>query len=96
MQVVTGRITGAAYIANHLTSCNNCARRNGCGRHVRIPCGQTSSIINQYLIAKTVVPAANQNSAAVGGQNRGPFWGGNVNASVSGIAKSVRLPKVSC
>ena len=60
VQVITGRISGTAHIANYLTSSNHCAGRNGCGRHVRIPCGQTGSIVNQHLITKTVVPATDQ------------------------------------
>ena len=94
VQVITGRISGTAHIANYLTSSNHCAGRNGCGRHVGVARGEPRAIVDQNLVAKAVVPAADQNRTGVGGQNRGPFRGRNVNAPVTGIAESIRFSEL--
>ena len=64
MQVVAGAVAGAAYIPYNLP----CRYRFPCGdgslRHVGVPRGQASAVIQQHLIAVAVVPAADQHRSA--------------------------------
>lgn len=47
--------------------------------------GKAGSIVDQDLIAETVVPAADQHGAAVGGQDRCSARRGNINTLMTGV-----------
>ena len=60
-----------------------------------IPRGKPCAVIQQYLIAVAVVPAADQHRAAVGSQNGCAFRRGNIRAAMPGIAEGVHFPEVA-
>ena len=70
MQVVACAVAGIAYITYNLP----CRYRFTCGdgslRHVGVPRGKSSVVIQQHLIAVAVVPTADQHRAAVGSEDR--------------------------
>ena len=86
MQVVAGAVAGAAYITYNLPCRYRFTCGNGSLRHMGVPRGKSSAVIQQHLIAVAVVPAADQHRAAVGSQDVCALWRGNVSAAMPGIA----------
>ena len=66
MQVVAGAVAGAAYITYNLPCRYRFTCGNGSLRHMGVPRGKSSAVIQQHLIAVAVVPAADQYRTAVG------------------------------
>lgn len=95
MQVVAGAVAGAAHIPNHLPCRYRFPCGNGSLRHMGIPRGQTRAVIQQHLIAIAVIPAADQHSAAVGGEDGCALRRGNVRTAMPGIAEGVHFPEVA-
>lgn len=95
MQVVAGAVAGAAYITYNLPCRYRFTCGNGSLRHMGVPRGKSSAVIQQHLIAVAVVPAADQHSAAVGGEDGCALRRGNVRTAMPGIAKSVHFPEVA-
>ena len=95
MQVVAGAVAGAAHIPNHLPCRYRFTCGNGSLRHMGVPRGKSSAVIQQHLIAVAVVPAADQNSSAVGSQDGCTFRRRNVRAAMPGVAEVVHFPEVA-
>ena len=95
VQMVAGAVARAAYITDHLTSRHGFARRDGCCCHVGIARGQACTVIQQYLIAVAVVPAADQHRAAVGSQDGCAFRRRNVCAAMPGVAEGIHFPEAA-
>ena len=93
--MVAGAVAGAAHIPNHLPCRYRFACGNGSLRHVGVPRGKSSAVVQQHLIAVAVVPAADQHRAAVGSQDRCALRCGNIRAAVPGIAEGVHFPEVA-
>ena len=95
MQMIPGAVAGIANITYNLP----CRYRFPCGngrlRHMGIACGQTRTVVQQNLIAVAVVPAGNDDRAAVGSQDGGALRRGNVRAAMPGIAEGVHFPEVA-
>ena len=66
MQVETCAVAGIAYITYNLPCRYRVTSGNGSLRHMGIPRGQTRAVIQQNLVAIAVVPAGNDDRAAVG------------------------------
>jgi len=56
---------------------------------------QACAVVQQDLVAVTVVPARNDNRTAVGGQNRRTLRRGNICAAMAGVAVSVVVTKIT-
>ena len=95
MQVVAGAVAGIAYITYNLPCRYRFTCGNGSLHHMGIACGQARAVIQQHLIAVAVVPTADQHRAAVGSQDGGTLWCGNVRAAMPGIAEGVHFPEVA-
>ena len=91
----TGAVAGVANIANHLPRRDGFARRNSSGSHVGIPRRQARAVVQQNLVAVAVVPARDNDRAAVGGENRRPLRRGNVRTAMPGITVSVVVTKIA-
>ena len=95
MQVETCAVAGAAYIPNNLPCRYRFTCGNGSLRHMGVPRGQARAVIQQHLIAIAVVPAADQNRAAVGSQDGCAFRRGNIRAAMPSIAEGIHFPEVA-
>ena len=95
MQVEACAVAGIAYITYNLPCRYRFPCGNGSLRHVGVPRGKSSAVIQQHLIAVAVVPAGDNDRAAVGGENRRSLRRGNIRAAMPGIAESVHFPEVA-
>lgn len=60
-----------------------------------IPRRQARAVIQQNLVAIAIVPAGDNDRAAVGGENRRPLRRGNVRTAMPGITVSVIVTKIA-
>ena len=95
MQVETCAVAGIAYITYNLPCRYRFTCGNGSLRHVGIARGKSRTVIQQHLIAIAVVPAADQNRAAVGSQDGCALRCWNIRAAMPGIAEGVHFPEVA-
>ena len=93
--MVACAVAGAAYIPNNLPCRYRFTCGNGSLRHVGIARGKSRTVIQQNLVAVAVVPAGNNDRAAVGGENRRPLRRGNVRTAMPGITVSVVVTKIA-
>ena len=95
MQVETCAVAGITYITYNLPCRYRFTCGNGSLRHVGVPRGKSSAVIQQNLVAVAVVPARDNDRAAVGGENRRPLRRGNVRTAMPGITVSVVVTKIA-
>ena len=95
MQVVAGAVTGTAYITYNLPCRYRFPCGNGSLRHVGVPRGQARAIVQQNLVAVAVVPAGDNDRAAVGGEDRRTLRRGNVRTAMPGITVSIVVTKIA-
>lgn len=68
---------------------------NGSLRHVGVPRGQARAVVQQNLVAVAVVPAGDNDRAAVGGEDRRTLRRGNVRTAMPGITVSIVITKIA-
>ena len=95
MQVVAGAVAGAAYITYNLPCRYRFTCGNGSLRHMGVPRGKSSAVIQQHLIAVAVVPATDQYRTAVGSEDRRTLRRGNVRTAMAGVAVSIVITKIA-
>ena len=95
MQVETCAVAGAAYIPYNLPCRYRFPCGNGSLRHMGVPRGQACTVVQQNLVAVAVVPAGNDDRAAVGGEDRRSLRRGNVRTAMPGIAVSIVVTKIA-
>ena len=95
MQVETCAVAGIAYLTYNLPCRYRFPCGNGSLRHVGVPRGQARAVVQQNLVAGAIVPAGDNDRAAVGGENRRPLRRGNVRTAMPGITVSVVVTKIA-
>ena len=95
MQVETCAVAGIAYITYNLPCRYRFPCGNGSLRHVGIPRGQARTAVQQNLVAVAVIPAGDNDCAAVGGEDRRTLRRRNIRTAMPGIAVSVVVTKIA-
>ena len=95
MQVETRAVAGIAYIPYNLPCRYRFPCGNGSLRHVGVPRGQARTVVQQNLVAVAVVPAGDNDRAAVGSEDRRTLRRRNIRAAMPGITVSVVVTKIA-
>ena len=95
MQMETRAVTSIANITYNLSCRYRFSCGNGSLRHMGIPRRQARAVVQQNLVAVTVVPAGNDNCAAVGRKDGGTLRCRNVGAAMAGVAVGVGFTEVA-